>query len=124
MGDLTRNISRIEIACRCGCGLDTIDFQVIEAVQDMCDYFENMRGERVVLRITSGARCATHNAFVGGADKSQHVQSRAMDVSLKDISIEMVYQYLDNKHPTTFGIGKYDTFVHIDSRADKARWKG
>ena len=33
MGDLTKNISRYEIACKCGCGFDTIDIEVVR----MCD---------------------------------------------------------------------------------------
>ena len=35
---------------------------------------------------------------------------------------EKVYAYLTEKYPGKYGIGKYPTFTHIDTRLNKARW--
>ena len=44
MGDLTANISRYEIECKCGdCGFDTIDYQTVMIWQDVCDYFLHIK---------------------------------------------------------------------------------
>jgi len=57
MGDLSKNISRSEIECKCGCGTDTIDAETIKAVQDTCDHFAKVLDvKKVHLVITSEIR--------------------------------------------------------------------
>lgn len=124
MGDLTKNISRHEIACKCGCGYDTIDFETIKIVQETCDHFTNVSGsERVILDITSGARCAEHNNRVGGAAGSQHPQNRAIDFRIRGVNPFKVYDYLNERFPNKYGLGRYKTFTHVDSRTTgMGRW--
>jgi uncharacterized protein YcbK (DUF882 family) len=128
MGDITKNISRRELKCRCGnCGCEFVDYQAIEAVQGACDYFAEIRGlERVTLHITSAARCPDHNAAVGGAKKSKHVAAGAIDHYIQWVSAEDLAEYYRGKYPGKFGIGEYQDkgFVHLDSRSTEARWKG
>lgn len=38
------------------------------------------------ITITSGWRCQAHNATVGGADRSYHMQGRAVDVTADDFA--------------------------------------
>ena len=76
MGDLSRNFSRHEFACKCGCGEAEVSPFLIEQLQKLRDY----TGEPV--RITSGRRCETHNAAVGGAKNSQHLLGLAADISV------------------------------------------
>jgi len=114
MGDLTRNISRWEIACKCGCGLDTIDYKVLQAVQAIRDHF----GARV--DISSGARCEIHNMSEGGSPESQHLKCKAIDFTVVGVDPARVFKYLD--YFWKGGLGKYSTFTHIDSRSVKARW--
>ena len=40
IGYLTNNLSRYEFACQCGCGFDTVDFELAIVIQDGCDYFD------------------------------------------------------------------------------------
>jgi uncharacterized protein YcbK (DUF882 family) len=72
--------------------------------------------------ITSGLRCEEHNAKVGGAENSEHLLGTAADIVVKDIDPVEVYDYLDELFPSWYGLGKYDTFTHIDVRKSKARW--
>jgi len=129
VGDLTTNISRHELACGCGCGFQSMDWETIEVVQDVCDHFaDNLGVEKVVLTITSAARCYEYNrkpASEGGPgsnDNSQHPKACAIDLQIAGVSPQEVYEYLDQKYPNTFGIGLYKTFVHIDTRPYRARW--
>lgn len=123
MGDLTRNISRHEIACKCGCGFDTIDFEVVKIVQMVASHFAYLRGvPKVVVAIHSGARCPAHNKSVGGGQNSQHLHARAIDFSIEGVDPAVVYDFLDREFPNSLGLGKYAGFTHVDTRSGRARW--
>ena len=34
MGDISKNISRHELECHCGCGFNTVDYSLVIAIQD------------------------------------------------------------------------------------------
>jgi len=116
MGDLTKNFSRWEFACRCAekCGFDTIDFKVLEVLQRLRDHFESP------ITINSGCRCEAHNIRVHGDSKSQHLKGRAVDFTIEYWDPYPIYQYLNKFWEG--GLGKYATFTHIDSRSSRARW--
>jgi len=124
MGDLSLNLSRKEIACKCGCGYDSIDVETIHVVQDMCDHFARFLGQsKVILIVNSGCRCFAWNDHINGSTDSLHMESRAIDFRIKEVSIKLVAEYLLNKYKGKYGIGIYDTFIHLDTRTDgPARW--
>lgn len=124
MGNMAKNISRHEVACHCECGFDSMDLETIEVVQDACDHFAEQLGiDKVTLVVNSGARCKYHNIAVGGADDSQHPKARAMDIRIVGVSSISIYSYLDTRYPDRYGVGLYQTFVHIDTRSNgPARW--
>lgn len=123
MTQLSKNIWRSEVACKCGCGFDTIDIETVEIVQDCCDYFAKKLGQdRVYLNIHSGARCKKHNKAVGGKPNSQHLLGRALDISITGVKPDDVYKFLDGNYPTIYGLGSYSSFTHIDTRTGIARW--
>ena len=118
MGDLTGNLSRHEFACKCGCGFDTADVELVQIIQEVCFFFESS------VIINSGCRCASHNKNEGGGVNSQHLKGRAADcVFIKALPIE-VYEYLTEQYPDKLGIGLYSSFIHIDTRTGCARWDG
>ena len=124
MGDLTKNISRYEIACKCGCGFDTIDYETVKVVQECCDHFAKRLGkDRVVLYITSGCRCPEYNERIGGRKNSQHTKGRAIDFVIRGVLPADVQLYLMGKYKGKYGIGQYDNFTHFDTRSREARWK-
>lgn len=55
MGDMTRDHSRKDYACKCACGLDAIDPELVEshqAIEDYCGF---------KIPVNSGCRCDAHN---------------------------------------------------------------
>ena len=119
MGDLSENFSRREFECSCGCGMDTVDAQLLHAMQALRDHY----GRRV--EITSACRCSMKNRVVGGARNSQHIHGRACDFKVAGVEPREVQQYLEMKYPDRFGVGCYETWTHFDTRTGPpARWEG
>lgn len=121
---ISKNIYRQELACKCGCGFDSCDFETINVVQGACDHFAKKLGvEKVVLNINCAARCEKHNKAVGGEDHSLHLQARAIDHTISGTSPKELADYYRTTYPNKYGIGEYKTFVHLDTRTNgPARW--
>ena len=143
MGDLTKNISRSEVACKCGNKFgkcqspDAIDFETITIVQGACDYFADKLGiDKVTLIITSGARCSKYNdtpaseGGAGGSNGSKHKQNTAIDHRIAEVSIKELYDYYEDRYPNRLGLAYKEPqpelnkkgFVHVDPRKQRARW--
>jgi len=113
MSKISPHFSREEFACKCGCGFDTVDAELLNVA-------ETVREHIGAYTPSSACRCKNHNKAVGGSDKSQHLIGRAIDIPYNNP--RELYNYLNELYPNTFGIGLYNTFVHIDTRNKKARW--
>jgi len=109
------HFTRSEFACKCGCGFDTVDMELI----NLCNDVREFEGASVV--VLSGCRCELHNAAIGGAKHSQHKLARAADLAVSDPW--KTYQYVCNKYSNCYGFGLYDWGVHVDTRSgNPARW--
>lgn len=139
-GYVSKHFDRHEFSCKCGCGQDTVDVELIHVLEDLRDRFENYYGKVRVI-ITSGNRCKAHNDSINGAPKSTHLRSIAADFYIeywsvgswnkhrgvydrgfKKISPAEIADYLEKKYPHRYGIGRYQGRTHLDVRAEKARW--
>ena len=112
---------------RCKDGTDTV--MVDEALTVVLQCIREHFGKPVT--ITSGYRTAAHNAAVGGAKSSQHLYGRAADIRVQGVSVEAVAAYAESLMPDRGGVGRYPVkagratgWVHVDTRADKAGWRG
>lgn len=106
---------RHEMACKCGCGADSMDVETLR-IADEVRRFNNSP-----ITPTSGHRCVKHNRHEGGEEDSQHLYARALDLPVTDP--RAVYQYLCWKYPNRYGFGLYESFVHVDSRSGPPkRW--
>jgi uncharacterized protein YcbK (DUF882 family) len=79
--------------------------------------------------INSGYRCKEHNAKIGGAPKSRHVEGDAVDFVVKGVKTLDLFNYIIKAYDDRpWGIAKriskdpYAGFVHVDHRGTKARW--
>ena len=128
MGDLTANLSRHEFDCECGCGFDTVDVELAYALQDVTDEFKRRYPmDDVRLYISGPNRCVGHNRRVGGSENSQHTLGRAADfyltASYRPIPDDDVADYLEQKYPGKWGVGRYVGRTHLDTRTNgPARW--
>ena len=119
MGDITRNFSRWESACKCGCGLDNIDDRLIHRVQVVRDILW------VKITIISGCRCVAHNYAVGGKPASMHLpdpidgKCKALDWTVEDEEKFMSAGRMLNGWSGGFHV--YSTFIHTDI-GRKRRW--
>lgn len=113
---LSANFKSTEFDCQgSGCCSSTIvDEKLVEYLQKIRDHF----GKPV--NINSGYRCATHNASVGGATKSNHMDGKAADIRISGVTPLEVAQYAE--HIGILGIGVYSWGVHIDTRTSKYFW--
>jgi uncharacterized protein YcbK (DUF882 family) len=114
-----------EFRCRDGTDTILIDEGLVVLLQCIREHF----GKPVT--ITSGYRTASHNTKVGGSKSSQHLLGRAADIQVAGVSVEDVAAYAESLMPDRGGVGRYPVkagraagWVHVDTRADKARWRG
>ena len=91
---------------------------------DLVTLLENIReaaGGKAVT-INSGYRSPEHNKAVGGVSNSQHVKGTAADIVVEDTDPLTVGQIAEHYLNKKGGIGVYQTFTHVDTRAKKSRW--
>jgi uncharacterized protein YcbK (DUF882 family) len=115
MGDLSFHFNRSEFECPCGCGFDTVDAVLVEALESVRTYFDSP------VTVTSGCRCAAYNYEVGGVERSQHKKGRASDIQVSGTAPMLVADYVESLG--LLSVGRYDTFTHVDSRSGvPKRW--
>ncbi len=114
-----------ELRCKDGSDEILVDEALTVVLQCIREHF----GKAVT--ITSGYRTPAHNAKVGGAKSSQHLLGRAADIRVQGVSVEDVATYAESLMPDWGGVGRYPVkagraagWVHLDTRAEKARWRG
>lgn len=73
------------------------------------------------ITVNSGYRDPAYNQSIGGVPNSQHIKFMAADVQPRACTIQELYDFL-NGHPysSRFGLGRYENFIHLDTRA----WPG
>ena len=71
---ITKNFTRNEFQCSCGCSAQMVDEMLVQKLQTIRTVYDTP------LKITSGYRCVKHNAAVGGAKSSKHLYGIAADV--------------------------------------------
>ena len=115
---LSTNFRVREFACQDGSDVIFVSPELISLLQKIRTHF----GKAVT--ITSAYRTPSHNKSVGGTTYSQHQYGTAADIKVSGVSSKKVAAYAETLLVNKGGIGTYDTFTHIDVRADRSRWKG
>ncbi len=125
MGDISEHFNRSEFACKCGCGFDAVDVELLLVIEDARVHFNKP------CHINSGCRCREHNEavqkaansnYVPYSSKSIHMKAKAADIWFDAVHPDNVAKYLEEKYPDKYGIGRYNGRTHVDVRMGKARW--
>ena len=140
MGNLTKNLSRHEFECTCGCGFDTVDVELPGVIQGCADHFTHVDGIDVRIDITGPNRCREYNEsvqkkydpkYIPYSSDTQHMQGRAADFKLinrdtgEQVAAHRVASYLEGKYPRKYGVGRYHNRIHFDTKSGgPRRWKG
>jgi uncharacterized protein YcbK (DUF882 family) len=110
---LSANFHLSEYECKCSkCQETLVDLEHVARLQQLREDLGSP------ITITSAYRCPEHNAAVGGSSRSQHKEGTATDIVVSGMSPDEVADACEHFD----GLGRYDTFTHIDSRGAKARW--
>tara|TARA_R110000796_G_scaffold83859_2_gene183112 strand:+ start:424 stop:810 length:387 start_codon:yes stop_codon:yes gene_type:complete len=122
---LTKNFSKSEFDCSCGCEMPTDVLQQVQKVANQLQILRNTIGKSIA--INSGYRCSDYNDnVVKGAKNSQHKLGKAADIVAKGIEPTIIFDLIDyainNSEMLQGGLGNYSSFTHYDIRKNKARW--
>jgi len=112
---LTQNFKVKEFFCSCGkCTETLINIDHVSKLQKLRDDLGS------TIHINSAYRCPEHNTAIGGEKNSMHMKGHATDIVIKDMTPNAVADACEKFD----GLGRYDTFTHIDSRevGKNARW--
>ena len=123
----SKNFSWAEFFCPSS-GSMILEDMVFEHISKL----QKLRDEYGPQKVNSGYRSPEHNAIVGGAKSSMHLRfaTDITPIGWKD-SQEDLQEFFDEieedaKHLAFGGIGRYNTFIHLDCRTlidrPKARW--
>jgi len=110
---LSTNFHLREYECSCStCKETLVDLDHVSKLQKLREDLG------VSITITSAYRCESHNKAVGGAANSIHKKGSATDIQVSGMDPTAVQDACEHFD----GLGRYDSFTHIDSRGYKARW--
>ena len=112
MGDLSKDFSRHEFTCKCGCGFDGVEDYLVEKLQCMRDYIRMKYRINLVFTIMSGCRCSKHNRNEGGTEMSDHLTGEGVDIKCKTSNHR--YMIIDAALQChVYRVGPHKSFVHI-----------
>lgn len=109
MARLSKNFTSEEFACKCGCGYDTPNPELVRMLQATRDLYGKQ------MTITSGCRCIKHNRTVGGAANSAHIDGNAVDIlTPTGVDRYLIIKALIQAGFERIGINFNKKFIHVD----------
>ncbi len=113
---LSENFWRYEFACKCGCGFQAVDVELLTVLQRIRSHYGR------IVTINSGARCLTQNTSQGGFLRSRHLRGEAADFVVEGIPAQEIQALIRRWYPGKFGIGRARDWTHLDVRPHVAEW--
>lgn len=88
-----------------------------QPLQALCEHIlEPARAALGPIRVTSGYRCPSLNALIGGAKNSQHMMGEAADVVPLDVTLAALFKWLYQYAPFDQLIWEFGEWVHVSYR--------
>jgi uncharacterized protein YcbK (DUF882 family) len=127
---MTKNFSVSEFECKgnlknCQCKISADIKNNMIKLAEQLQILRDKVGKPI--KINSGYRCPSYNDdIIKGAKYSQHKLGKAADIVVDGMSAnevhKLVCEMVELGQLDFGGIGKYNTFTHVDIRDNKARW--
>ena len=106
-----------EFKCNDNSRVVVLNDELVAVLENARQYFGK------TIKINSGYRTVAYNSTLkNSSPQSQHTHGNAADIVVSDVKPIDVYNYFNKTYPDKYGIGIYNTFVHIDVRPTKSRW--
>ena len=106
--DDIKYFKKSEFRCKCGCGSDTMNETLVRVADRVREHF----GKPIT--VSSGRRCANHNARVGGVSNSRHLSGKAMDFCVSGKSASQVLEYVQKQPEIRYAYAIDSGYVHMD----------
>lgn len=110
--NISANFNSLEFACKCGCGKNIVEKELILLLQFIRDEFNSP------IRINSANRCLYHNKSEGGEEDSLHLIGWAADIRLDNHTVEQLEDKMRKLHKEKrwggLGVYKGKNFFHLD----------
>lgn len=111
--DGIKYFKREEFRCKCGgkyC--DGFTAEPAKTLVKLADHVREHYGLPMI--VSSGVRCVTHNANVGGHENSRHMRGLAMDFTVKGKSADEVLEYVWKQPEVRYAYKIDANYVHMD----------
>ncbi|NKB39493.1 MAG: DUF882 domain-containing protein [Ilumatobacter sp.] len=113
---MSKHFSKHEFTCPC-CGRYIVSNHLMAVL-------ELIRAEFMrPVHINSGYRCKKNNEKVGGSKDSKHLLGIAADCHIQGVTPDDIFDFMNMTFPRCYGVGLYNSWVHIDVRPERARWR-
>ena len=106
--DGIKYFKKSEFRCKCGCGADKMEEKLIRVADRTRAHFGSP------ITVSSGRRCASHNAKVGGVSNSRHLSGKAMDFCVKGKTASQVLAYVQKQSEIRYAYAIDGSYVHMD----------
>lgn len=106
--DSIKYFKKTEFRCKCGCGSDKMEETLIRVADRTRAHFGSP------ITVSSGRRCANHNARVGGVSNSRHLSGKAMDFCVKGKTATQVLEYVQKQPEIRYAYAIDGSYVHMD----------
>lgn len=100
---------------RCQCGGKYCNGYPAEPQEKLIRIAERMREDfGVPVTVSSGLRCAKHNAEVGGVSNSRHLTGKAMDFCVKGKTATQILAWTKAQSDLRYSYAINGSYVHMD----------
>ena len=110
---LTKSFAEEEFECPC-CGKVKIAMELVELLQQLRDVIK----EPII--VTSGYRCQQYNESVNGFVRSKHMEGKAADIKVSDMTPKWLAGYGASMFFNRIGI--YPNHVHVGIGETELYW--
>ena len=110
--DKVKYFDKSEFACKCGRYCNGFPAEPNAKLVKVAERVREHFGAPVI--VSSGVRCKTHNANVGGVPNSRHTMGKAMDFTVAGHTATEVLMYVKKQSELDYSYAIDSNYVHMD----------